>query len=350
MLSSDSDAPYDRPNLSKDFLAGSAPAEWLPLRSARFYEKKDIDLHLETTVNRIDTAARMVTTADGMSFPFDRLLLATGAEPVRPPIPGVEQPNVFVLRSWADSRSIVERAEHAKSAVIIGAGFIGLETAAALRERGLEVHVVTPDAIPLEKVVGAELGIFVRSLHERHGVKFHLKDTAARIDDASVTLQGGGVLKADLVIIGVGVKPRISLAKDAGIETGSGTRVNAFLETNVAGIFAAGDVAEWQPVSGGEPRRIEHWVVAERQGQVAAANMLGAGQRFTDAPFFWSAHYDTSIRYVGYAKTWDTVEIDGDIAAGDASVHYKANGRMIAIATIGRDRDALLATAELQGI
>lgn len=348
MLSADSDAPYDRPNLSKDFLAGSAPAEWLPLRSARFYEKKDIDLHLETTVSRIDTAARMVTTAGGLSLPFDRLLLATGAEPVRPPIPGVELPNVFVLRSWADSRNIIERAEHAKSAVIIGAGFIGLETAAALRERGLDVHVVTPEALPLKKVVGAELGTFVRSLHQQHGVDFHLENTVTRIDETSVTLRSGDVLKADLVIVGVGVKPRTSLASGAGIETGSGIRVDAFLETNVAGIFAAGDIAEWQPVSGGEPRRIEHWVVAERQGQVAAANMLGARQRFTDAPFFWSVHYDISIRYVGYARNWDAVEIDGDIAAGDAAVRYKANGRTIAIATIGRDRDALLAVAELQ--
>ena len=202
MLSSDADAPYDRPNLSKDYLAGSAPEEWIPLRSAKFYERKRIDLHLGTTVSRIDSKTRTVITADARSFPFDRLLLATGAEPVRIPIPGADRPNVFMLRSLADSRAIVARAEHARTAVVIGAGFIGLETAGALRARGIDVHVVAPDELPLKKVLGAELGSFIRSLHERHGVKFHLQDTVVGIRENAVVLRSGGMLDADLVIVG----------------------------------------------------------------------------------------------------------------------------------------------------
>lgn len=348
VLSSDDDAPYDRPNLSKDFLAGEAPAEWIPLRSKRFYEKRDIDLQLGATVERIDPAARTVTLADGTSLPFERLLIATGAEPVRLPIPGADGHNVFTLRSWADSRAIIERAQASKVAVVIGASFIGLETAAALRTRGLEVHVVAPEALPLEKVLGPELGKFIRALHEDKSVTFHLENTVESIGKDAVRLKDGTELKADLVVTGVGVKPRISLARDAGLEIGSGVRVNAFLESSIQGIFAAGDVAEWQSGPDAEPRRVEHWVVAERQGQVAALNMLGAKQPFTDTPFFWSAHYDTSIRYVGYARGWDSVEVDGDIKAGDAALRYKVKGRTAAVATLGRDLEALRAGEELK--
>lgn len=348
ILSSDGDAPYDRPNLSKDFLAGEAPAEWIPLRSKRFYEKKDIDLRLGVDVERIDPAARTVTLADGASLPFERLLIATGAEPVRLPIPGADRDSVFTLRSWADSRAIIARAETSKVAVIIGASFIGLETAAALRTRGLEVHVVAPEALPLEKVLGTEFGKFIRALHEEKGVRFHLENTVESIGEDAVRLKDGKELKADLVVTGVGVKPRISLARDAGLEIGSGIRVNACLETSTPGIFAAGDVAEWQAGPDSEPRRVEHWVVAERQGQVAALNMLGARQRFTDTPFFWSAHYDTSIRYVGYAPSWDSAEVEGNMERKDAAVRYKAKGHTVAVATIGRDLEALEAGEELR--
>jgi len=348
VLSSDDDAPYDRPNLSKDFLAGEAPAEWIPLRSKRFYEKRDIDLRLGATVERIDPAARTVTLADGTSLPFERLLIAAGAEPVLLPIPGADGDNVFTLRSWADSRAIIDRAQASKVAVVIGASFIGLETAAALRTRGLEVHVVAPEALPLEKVLGPELGKFIRALHEDKGVTFHLENTVESIGKDAVRLKDGAELKADLIVTGVGVKPRISLARDAGLAIGSGIKVDAFLESSVQGIFAAGDVAEWQSSSSAEPRRVEHWVVAERQGQVAALNMLGARQPFTDTPFFWSAHYDTSIRYVGYAGGWDSVEVDGDIKAGDAALRYKVKGRTVAVATLGRDQEALRAGEELR--
>ena len=348
MLSSDEDAPYDRPNLSKDYLAGTAEEAWMPLRSDEFYADNRIDLQLRATVERIDTQARIVTTADGRSFPFDRLLLATGAEPVRLKIPGAEHPHVFILRSMADSRAIIERAASAKTAVILGAGFIGLEVAASLRERGLAVHVVTQDARPFETVLGPDLGDLIRSAHEEHGVEFHLNTTIAGIDEQRVLLGNGCELDADLVIIGVGVRPRVALAEACGITTSRGIQVDEFLETSVPGIFAAGDVARWRDLASGAQRRVEHWVVAERQGQAAAANMLGLRRAFLDVPFFWSAHYDMTIRYVGHASSWDEIEIDGSLADRDCVVGYKKGGKIIAIAAIGRDIQALDCEASME--
>lgn len=341
MLSDDADAPCDRPNLSKDYLAGHAAEEWIPLRPEGFYADQRIDLQLRTRVASIDTHARTVTSADGRVLAFDRLLLATGSEPVRLPIPGTDQPQVFTLRSLADSRAIIERAKAAKSAVVLGSGFIGLETAAALRERGLQVHVVSLDQQPLEKVLGPELGGFIRALHESHGVVFHMGTSLASIAAHTVLLNDGSELAADLVIIGVGVRPRIALAQATGLAVDHGILVDEYLQTSVPGIYAAGDVARWHDVGSGATRRVEHWVLAERHGQVAAENMLGARRRFEDTPFFWSAHYDTTIRYAGYAPSWDALQIDGDIAARDCLVSYWKDGQRIAVAAIGRDVQAL---------
>lgn len=349
LLSDDADPPCDRPNLSKDYLAGTAPEEWIPLRPQDFYAERDIDLRLRTQVTRIDVSARTVTTTGGQVVPFDRLLLATGAEPVRLPIPGADAAHVLTLRSLADSRAIVERAKTAKSAVVLGSGFIGLEAAAALRSRGLAVHVVSLDARPLERVLGRELGDFIRSLHESHGVAFHMGTSLASIGEHAVRLADGAELPADLVIIGVGVRPRTALAEAAGLAVDHGILVDGHLQTSTPGIYAAGDVASWREADGGPTRRIEHWVVAERHGQVVAENMLGARKRFTDAPFFWSAHYDTTIRYVGHAPSWDAIEIDGSMAAGDCLVSYCKDGKRIAIASIGRDAQALRFAQEMSG-
>ena len=348
VLSSDADAPYDRPNLSKDYLAGSAPEGWLPLRSPKFYERKEIALHLGTTVSRIDRQAGVVVTSNGRSVPFDRLLLAPGAEPVKLPVPGADQPHVLTLRSLADSRAIIEVANKARSAVVVGAGFIGLEVAAALRERKIEVHVVAPDRQPLERVLGPDLGGYVRSLHEKHGVNFHLQDSVSSIDGPRVTLESGDLLSADLVIVGIGVKPRKALAVEAGIATGDGILVNERFETSAPGIYAAGDAAEWPDRITGGRIRIEHWVVAERQGQVVACNMLGEQKAFHDAPFFWSAHYGATIRYVGHARHWDAAEIEGDLKAGKAVIRYLSDGRIVAVAAIGQDREALRAAVSLE--
>ncbi|MCC6870623.1 MAG: FAD-dependent oxidoreductase [Burkholderiales bacterium] len=341
VLSAEADAPCDRPNLSKDYLAGNAPEEWIPLRPANFYTDQRIDLRLGTTAATIDVAGRTVVTGDGARHAYDRLLLATGAEPVRLPIPGADQPHVFTLRSLADSRAIIARAAGAQSAVVLGSGFIGLEVAASLAARGLAVHVVALDAHPLERVLGAELGDFVRGLHEAHGETFHMGTSIATIGPRTVTLKDGKELAADIVVVGVGVRPRVALAQAAGLAVDRGVVVDAYLETSHPGIYAAGDIARWPGDPGGESLRVEHWVVAERQGQVAAKNMLGAAERYRDVPFFWSAHHDVTIRYVGHALTWDEIRIDGDLAAHDCTVSYRKGGRTLAVATIGRDAQAL---------
>ncbi|MFD2057443.1 FAD-dependent oxidoreductase [Mesorhizobium calcicola] len=348
MFSNDEAPPVDRPNLSKDYLAGKAPEEWIPLRSESFYSKNDIDLRLNANVASIDARSGEVVLADGARTPYDRLLLATGAEPVRLTIPGANQPHVHTLRSFADCKAIIERATTARSAIVLGASFIGLEVAAALRSRDIDVHVVAPGKRPMERVLGPQMGDFIRALHEENGVVFHLEDTAISIDGRKVKLSSGDTLTADFVVAGIGVRPRIGLAEKAGFGLDRGVVVNAFLETNAPGIFAAGDIARWPNPHSGENIRVEHWVVAERQGQTAALNMLGQREKYAAAPFFWSQHYDIPINYVGHAERWDEIAVDGDIAAKDCLVRFKHKGRTLAVASIFRDIESLTAEVEME--
>jgi apoptosis-inducing factor 3 len=348
MLSDDAASPADRPNLSKDYLAGTAPEDWLPLRPDDYYAAAGIDLRLGTTATSIDPGKRQVVLAGGDILTYDRLLLATGAEPVRLPVPGADQPHVHLLRSLADCRVIIRSAEGARRAVVIGASFIGLEVAASLRARNIEVHVVAPEARPMERVLGPEMGDFIRRLHEDHGVVFHLGDTVAAIEGNRARLKSGGVLAADLVVVGVGVRPRVKLAEACGLAQDRGVAVNAYLETSAAGIFAAGDIARWPDPHSSENIRVEHWVVAERQGQTAARNMLGQREAFDQVPFFWSQHYDVPINYVGHAESWDEISIDGDIAGRDCLLQYKRGGRVLAVASIYRDVASLQAELAME--
>lgn len=348
LLSSDAAAPVDRPNLSKDYLAGNAPEDWVPLRPDSYYAENNIELQLKAAVSGIDVRSREVVLGDGRKVRYDRLLLATGAEPVRLSIPGAEQPHVFTLRSLADCQAITACADKARHAVVIGASFIGLEVAASLRARKIEVHVVAPERRPMQRILGAQMGDFVRDLHQEHGVIFHLEDTAVAIEKNRVRLKGGGALDADLVVAGVGVRPRLALAEMAGLALDRGIAVDAYLETNAADIFAAGDIARWPDPHTGENIRVEHWVVAERQGQTAARNMLGYREKFTAVPFFWSQHYDIPINYVGHAETWDDLTIEGDIRAKDCLLRYKRNGRPLAVASIFRDVESLQAEVAME--
>jgi len=348
MLSNDDAAPVDRPNLSKDYLAGSAPEDWVPLRGDDWYAKNRIDLKLRADVASLNAKGKQLTLGNGSTIKFDKLLLATGAEPVKLDIPGTDQPHVRTLRSLADCRAIIDQAKTAKRAVVIGASFIGLETAAALRAREIEVHVVAPEKRPLERVFGPQLGDFIRALHEEHGVKFHLENGISAIEGNRAVLKNGGTIDADLVVIGVGVRPRIALAEKAGLAIDKGVSVNEYMETSAGGIYAAGDIARWPDPISGENIRVEHWVVAERQGQVAALNMMGVRTPFRSAPFFWSQHYDVPINYVGHAEKWDSIDVEGDVMKRDCVVRYKRGGRVLAVASIYRDKDSLEAGVAME--
>ncbi len=348
MLSAETSLPCDRPNLSKDYLAGKAPEEWTILRSADFYARNRIDVQLNARVTRIDTQSHVVHLADGTHRGYGTLLLATGAEPVRLKVPGADGAHVHYLRTLDDGRALAEKASSARTAVIIGASFIGLEVASSLRARGIEVHVVGPEAIPMARILGAELGSYIRATHEKHGVTFHLGRAAATIDNEAVTLSDGTRIEADLVVIGIGVRPATFLAEQAGLVVDRGVLVDEFMKTSAPDVFAAGDISRWPDRHSGAQIRVEHFVVAERQGQTAARNMLGLNERFDAVPFFWTEQHDLGIAYVGHAEDWDEVKIDGSIDDRDCSVTYLREGRELAVAVIHRDLQGLRAEVEFE--
>ena len=344
----DRDAPYDRPNLSKDYLAGNAPEEWIPLHPPEFYTEREIELRRGPRVASIDVAGRRVRLDDGSDLVYGALLLATGASPVR--LAELEQGSAAVhyLRSLADSRRIAAAAHEGAHAVVLGASFIGLEVAASLRIRKMEVHVEAPDRRPLERVMGPELGDLIRRTHEGEGVVFHLGRTARGVEHGAVVLDSGERLQADLLVAGVGVRPNLELAEAAGLALDRGVRVDERLETSAPGVFAAGDIARWPDPHTGDAIRVEHWVVAERQGQTAARNMLGMGERFDAVPFFWSQHYGVAINYVGHAERWDRIEIEGDLDAKDCAVRFLRGRTLLALATLGRDQASLEAELAME--
>jgi len=347
IVDDDTGSPYDRPNLSKDYLAGNAPEEWIPIRPEGFYAEHQVEI-VRGHVTGIDVTNKSLDIDGQGGVVYDALLLATGSDPIRLNIPGDDQPHLHYLRSLTDSRSIIAATKQAKHAVVIGASFIGLEVAASLRARNVAVEVIAPEKLPLERVMGEHLGAFIKQLHESKGVVFHLGRKPQRIDATSVTMDDGAQIAADLVVIGVGVRPRLDLAEKAGLAIEHGVAVNEMLESSVPGIYAAGDIARWPDPHSGERIRVEHWVVAERQGQVAARNMLGARERFDFVPFFWSAHYDVSINYVGHAEKWDRVTVEGDAAKHDVAVRFLRGETPLAVATIFRDEESLNAEIEME--
>jgi NADPH-dependent 2,4-dienoyl-CoA reductase/sulfur reductase-like enzyme/nitrite reductase/ring-hydroxylating ferredoxin subunit len=348
VFDADESAPYDRPNLSKDYLAGTASEDWLPLHPRSHYKDLAVALVLGRRVVALDAATKVVTVDDGTARQFGAIVLATGADPVRLEIAGDDTLAVHYLRTLADSRRIIDAARGARQAVVLGAGFIGLEVAASLRARGLEVHVVAPGQRPFARALGPQLADFIRTLHETHGVVFHLGRTARGIERRHVILENGERLAADVVVAGVGVGPAVELAETAGLSIDRGIVVDRYLETSRKGIFAVGDVARWPDPRSGAHVRIEHWVLAQRQGQAVAGVIAGAKTPFSDVPFFWSQHYDVSINYVGHAERWDAIEIDGSVENRDCAVRYKVGGRVLAVATIGRDRVSMEAELAME--
>ena len=350
MLSADGSPPCDRPNLSKGYLAGTVPPEYTLLRPADFYKEHRIELKLGARVTSIDTSGRQVILADGSRHEYGALLLATGAEVVRLDVPGSTLPHVHYLRTLADCDSLIAKAAGSKRAVVVGASFIGLEVTAALRARDIEVHVVAPDAVPMQKILGPEVGAFIRALHEEHGVTFHLGTVPTSIDESGVTLKNGERVPADFVVVGIGVRPAVALAEQAGLALDRGVTVNEYLETSIPGIFAVGDIARWPDPHTGESIRVEHWVVAERQGQTAARNILGRRERFDAVPFFWTDQYDLTLVYIGHAERWDRAEIQGQLTsrARDCAITYKLGERTVAAAFVHRDIEALRTEVELE--
>jgi NADPH-dependent 2,4-dienoyl-CoA reductase/sulfur reductase-like enzyme/nitrite reductase/ring-hydroxylating ferredoxin subunit len=334
--------PVDRPNLSKDYLAGNAPEEWMPLPTPENIER------IARRARSLDRRYKTVAFDDGSSRAFDAILLATGAEPVHLRLPGSDLPHVHYLRTLADSRAIIAGAVKGKRAVILGSSFIGLEVAASLRTREVDVAIVAPETRPLSRVLGEEVGRWIQSLHEEHGVRFHLGPTAKAIEADRVILGDGSEVPADLVVLGVGVWPNVALAEAARIEVDQGIVVDEFLRTSATGIFAAGDVAVWPERISGRRARVEHFVVAERQGQTAAENILGMRKPFRSAPFFWSAHYDVTIAYVGHATDFDAVEVRGSLAGKRALIAYRKSGRILAVATVFMDAESLAIEVALE--
>jgi NADPH-dependent 2,4-dienoyl-CoA reductase/sulfur reductase-like enzyme len=346
LFGAEADAPYDRPNLSKDYLAGTAPEDWIPLQGSDFYADRDIALRLRCEVSAVDVATRTLTLNDGDTVAYDALLFATGAEPRRLPVHGFGRPNVRTLRSLDDARAIVADAAQARSVVFVGAGFIGLEAAGALRARGLDVHVVAPEAVPMERVLGAEVGGFLRDLHREAGVIFHPGTSVASYNGRSLLLADGTQVSADQVIVGAGVVPRTALAAAAGLSVQEGIVVDVHLQTSAPSHFAAGDVARYP--HRGELVRVEHWVHAQRQGQAAAANLLGAAAPFVDVPFFWTHHQGVDLRMCGHATGWDEVRLHGNVASRDFLACYFRKGELVAAAAVGRDRELLTIEAALR--
>jgi apoptosis-inducing factor 3 len=340
MISEDVALPYDRTLLSKDYLDGSFDDERLALSKRDLSRHKNLLLQ-HVKVTSLDPSAQQIALGNGEVIRYTKLLLATGASSKRADFPGADLPHVKVLRSLQDCRGILAKAKSARNVAVVGGSFIGLEAAASLRDRGYSVSVIAPESQPMARIFGSELANLVAEAHRRHGVHWYVGRKVARVTDDHLVLDDGAVIEANLVVVGIGVNPRLELAKDAGIAIDDGVLVDEYLATSAPDIFASGDIACWPDRYSGKRVRIEHWVVAERQGQIAALNMMGRNQKYAAVPFFWTKHFDLSIRYVGHAEHWAETHIEGDLSKRDGLVRFTNREHLLAIATVERDLAAL---------
>jgi len=342
LITRESHLPYDRPNLSKEYLQGEADPAWLPLRSDQFFAAHDIEVMLGKEIERIDAAKKLISFVDGGSLLADVILVATGGEPRQLSFQTADQENVFLLRSYADSDSIIAAADKGKRAIVIGASFIGMEVASSLTKRGCEVTVVAPDDVPFKKILGAEIGRLFQEVHEKNGVKFMLGQSVAAFTGqkkvTSVMLENGEQLGADLVVVGIGVKPATDLIVGVKLHKDGGVLVDEYMRA-VEGVYAAGDIAWFPSQFAGENQRIEHWRTALQQGRIAAHNMAGKEVAYDGVPFFWTRQFDVGLLFVGHATGWDEIVFQGDISARDFLAFYISDNRVTAVAGMNRDKE-----------
>jgi 3-phenylpropionate/trans-cinnamate dioxygenase ferredoxin reductase component len=334
MLGSEAERPYERPPLTKDYLRGESAREKAYVHEDGFYEEHAIELETGATVAAIDPGASRLTLDDGRELRFDRLLLATGAEPRRIPVAGAELGGVHYLRTLADCDVLRERLDAGGRVVVVGAGWIGSEFAASARQRGLDVTVLDPLTLPNERIFGTEIGTFYRDLHARHGVDLALGEGVASFEGDGaverVRTSAGRAIECDFAVVGIGVVPRVELAQDAGLEVDNGILVDDKLQTSAPNVFAAGDVARaWHPFYG-ERIRVEHWANALHQGPAAAQAMLGEPVSYDRIPYFYSDQYEAGMEYSGYAPEWDEVVIRGDRDAGEFVAFWLKERRVVA--------------------
>ncbi|MEJ2111190.1 MAG: FAD-dependent oxidoreductase [Acidobacteriota bacterium] len=345
LVTSENRLPYDRPNLSKDFLSGEADPDWMPLRSKEFYEKKNIEVLTERKVQRLKPEEHEVYFSNGDAIKYDRVLLATGGKPRSLSVPGGDLPNVFLLRSMADAEAILKAAETARRTAILGSGFIGLEAAAALRQRELEVVLATQEEVPMKRVFGERIGKWIRQMHESQGVEFRFGVTPDRVEQTEsglrLCLSDGSTVETDLVIVGFGVDPSVDYLKDSGLLHNGAVTVNERLQTKSEDIFAAGDIAVFPDPHTGAEWRIEHWAVAEAQGKHAARAMLGSKAPYDEVPFFWTRQFGKSVKYIGHATSYDRVVVRGEFEEERFFVGYFLDGRLMAASSLNGGREFL---------
>ena len=334
LVGAEDERPYERPPLSKDYLRGEVGREKVYVHDESFYSEHDIELRLGTTAVELNASSKELTLGNGDRLSYDRLLLATGSEPRRLAIPGAELDGVLYLRSVHDSDALRERLDRGGAVVVVGAGWIGAEVAASARQRGLEVTIIEPASVPLERVMGAEVGAIYRDIHTDHGVEM-LMGTGVEAFEGETAVErvrtsDGRLIECDFVVVGVGVAPRIQLAERAGLEVDNGILVDEHLETSMPGVFAAGDVANARHPFYGERIRVEHWANALHQGPAAARGMLGQADPFDRLPYFFSDQYEVGMEYLGFAREWDRVVFRGDPSSREFIAFWISDERVVA--------------------